>query len=157
MTTFRFKSSGKTLSKITDDVSLPSTDIPLGIVTPVQLGYGKDGIFMMHRDPKTLIRNNLKDLILTNKGERLMLFDFGGDLRTVLSDYATQEDFDSAAIAKISTVTAKWMPFVELKTFVSNFDEKESDKLNAVKVLITYDVPNLGIFDEVLQVTLYAL
>ena len=43
---------------------------PIGIKTPIQLS-NTDGIFSMHRDLADQVSDNLKNLILTNHGERL--------------------------------------------------------------------------------------
>jgi len=99
----------------------------------------------------------LKNLLLTNWGERLELYDFGANLRPLLSELASDQDFGTQAIQLISAAVSKWMPYIELDDF-SVVTVNTGNKNLAIKdITITYDVPSLNVQKKSLKVRLYAL
>lgn len=58
-------------------------------------------------------RSNLKNLLLTKKGERIMQPDFGCDLWRVLFEQITE---DTTLLSRAAVVDAvdRWMPFLEV-------------------------------------------
>ena len=84
-----------------------------GIKTPLQLGEGRSGIFQMHFNSVENIDDNLKNLILTNSGERLGNYGYGANLRPLVSElsHARLDDFDTIAMESISRAVKKYMPF----------------------------------------------
>ena len=79
-TSYSFKSSGNTVSEEETFASAEVRKPPIGIQTPIRLELGQ-GLFAMHSDITKVISDNLRNLILTNHGERLGFPDFGADLR----------------------------------------------------------------------------
>lgn len=126
---------------------------PIGIKTPIQLS-NKDGLFEMHRDVADQISDNLRNLILTNHGERLGFYDFGANIRPLVFNLGT-EDADIVAIDRISKAVGKYLPFVTLDNFhvfVDHFDNKEVAKIG---IVITYLVPAIDDNVRKLEVMLY--
>jgi phage baseplate assembly protein W len=156
MATISFKDVGiKTSTKKTLDEQKKTTP-PLGIVTPVREGTGTDGIFKMHRDPATWIKDNLKNLILTNRGDRVIAADFGANLLPLAMDSLTLDDFDSEAVARISRAVSRYMPFIDLKEFSSTSDKTEiGEGLGRIDIIITYDVRSTNIKNQVVKVSFY--
>ena len=156
MATINFKSVGITGEKLVERNLLPALT-PIGIKTPLKLGK-KYGIFDMYTNMSDTIHDNLRNLILTNWGERLGLYYFGANLRPLMTEYSTQEDFDSEAVIRIKTAAATWMPFVTLIDYVSDFEQfTTTSSVAKIKVLITYSVPQLAVENRKLRVNLFIL
>lgn len=154
MSVYKFKSVGKTatVEQIeTVEVTLP----PVGIKTPLRLD--DKNIFCMHYDLANQMHDNLKNLLLTNWGERLGLYEFGANLRELTSEFTTIDSFDDEAITRIKNAVTKWMPFISLKNFSSTVDREENKDVGILKLTITYDIPRIGIRDKALQISMYVM
>lgn len=149
MSTFSFKSVGTTRTdQITNAIN--KTVTPFGITTPIQIG--SSDFFKTNMTLMTQIADNFRNLIMTNWGERIMLYDFGANLRQVLSNFNDDEEFDSNAMRLISESTAKWMPYINLDNYASEFYTVATNKF--VKIKISYTVPTLSQNEHAIEVTL---
>jgi len=152
---YSFKSVGEKLEehrkKVTgrEDIDLP----PIGIKTPLE--YGNRSLFKMHTDIKKNISDNLRNLILTNHGERLGLYDFGANLLPLSMEFGT-ENFDSEAIARIGISVKKYMPFVNLITFESFNEKIDNQIVTKGGIRITYSVPAIDNKKNILEVIIYS-
>lgn len=155
MGSFSFKSSGKTQEQQLIE-AVTKTVVPIGIKTPLRLG-DQDGIFAMHSSLTDQIHDNLRNLLQTNWGEHLGLYDFGANLRPLVTEFATQDDFDAQAVQRISSAVSRWMPFVSLEDFLSEVDRTDNKNTGIFKITITYSVPALKTGKRALQVTLYVI
>lgn len=154
MGAFSFKSSGTTQADTIAN-ALAVTKMPIGIRTPLSLG--DDDILTMNYDLATQISDNLRNLILTNWGERLGFYDYGANLRPLMTDLVSLDDFDTRAITNIRDAVSRWMPYVDLQDFLSEDDRNNNQHTAVVRMTITYDVPSLNIKSRRLEVTLYAI
>jgi phage baseplate assembly protein W len=83
----------------------------LGITLPLRLG--QNGYFESTSDVMAQVKTNLTNLLLTQKGERMMQPDFGCDLP--LSMFKTSTDNGLADVqAAIDAAVKEWMPFVSV-------------------------------------------
>jgi len=154
--TISFKSVGKTGQKLVESNLIPSI-VPIGIKTPLKLGK-KYGIFDMYTNMSDTIHDNLKNLILTNWGERLGLYYFGANLKSLTTEYSVQEEFDSEAVVRIKTAVGSWMPYVSLIDYVSDFETYTNfSSVAHIKILITYSVPQLAVENRKLRINLFVL
>ena len=55
----------------------------IGFSFPFQVATGSLGYFSVTEDELSAVDANLKSLLLTNWGERVMHFEFGGNLKNV--------------------------------------------------------------------------
>ena len=152
MTAISFKSVGE----LTVDTQLktPPESLPIGISTPMMLGTGNDGIFKMHRNIGSQIADNLRNLILTDHGERLGLHDFGANLGPILFSY-TSPDWETNAMMRIKAATGKFMPFVQLESFQLEIDNNDKESASATLVItVIYSVPTAAITDKAIKVFL---
>ena len=113
----------------------------------------------MHFTNAGQIKDNFRNLVQTNFGERVGLYTFGANLIELVGELASKEDFDSEAMLRIKNAATKWMPFVELETFESKFIEpsKTPDGLAHIVMTITYNVVKLSIIKDQIQVTIIAM
>jgi phage baseplate assembly protein W len=154
MGSFNFKSAGTTQAKKKVE-TLSRSAPPIGIKTPLELGE-KDGIFKMHHAIDDTVGDNLRNLILTNWGERLGLYAFGANLRPLLADWKTQDEFDTQAIQRISNAVLKWMPYVNLGEFSSRLETIGSE-ITVVIITVTYNIPSLNVSNKKIEVLLRLL
>jgi phage baseplate assembly protein W len=150
MGSFSFKSVGKTQIERTEQ-QLSASSLPVGIKTPLELG-SIDGIFLMHHNIADQVNDNLQNLIKTNFGERLGLYAFGANLRPLVTEWTTLDDFDARAMQRISAAIQKWMPYVSLENYTSRLDTTEHLG-TIVKVAISYNVPALGVLERSIEVS----
>lgn len=155
MGSFNFKSSGKTQTQQLVE-ALEKSPVPIGIKTPLKPG-SQEGIFAMSFSLADQLNDNLRNLLMTNWGERLGFYDFGANLRELTSEFATQDDFDAQATQRISAAVTRWMPYITLEDFLSEVDRTENKNTGVIRITITYSIPALEVSRRALQVTLYVL
>ena len=132
-------SLGRTLSQTRKSGQNKSKDIieqkfPIGIKTPLEPGFrDQEDLFKMHFNVLEQIKDNLKSLILTQKGERLGFPDFGTDLGVIYSNTEfTDEQISDIVMTQIQDVVRKYLPSIRLNNFYSNklsLDEKGANNL----------------------------
>jgi len=155
MATYSFKSAGKTRQQEKEEV-LVSSPVPYGIKTPLSIAT-KDGILAMNYSLEEQFADNLRNLLQTNWGERLGLFQFGANLKPLTTEFVSQESFDNEAIDRIRNAVEKWMPFIELEDYSSIIDRNEKYNTGLLRINITYNIPALEVTRKGLQVTLYVI
>ena len=150
---YDFKAVGKTLDKLKEE-EVQADQFPIGIKTPLELSTTTGNLFEMHTDIRRQIRDNFRNMLATNHGERLVLHDFGANLGPIAFELGKQE-VDELAISRISTTTQKFMPFIALKTF-ETFERRDLDKeVEQVGIRVVYDIPSLAIEDDAIEMLIY--
>ena len=111
-------------------------DVFIGVSLP--LDYGGQGFFNKTRTTLQQTRSNIKNLLLTIKGERLGNPTFGSDLMTVIfeqDDGTLGNRIEEAIRASIS----EWLPYVNVKKVETVADERNPNLLN-VRIDFTIDI-----------------
>jgi uncharacterized protein len=91
---------------------LPEKDrVAIGITLPIQKGNG--GYFAQSYQTSEQVKSNIKNLILTRKGERLMHPNFGTDLYNTLFNQNT-DDLESEIERSIDRAIQEWMPYISV-------------------------------------------
>jgi len=157
MGSFNFKSAGKTQEqRLVETLEVAKT--PIGIKTPLQLNYGEGTELLVTYDKLSdVVHDNLRNLLLTNWGEHIGIYDFGANLRSLMSDLATSDDFDGKAIESISSAVGRWMSYVSLENYVSSSDRTDNKNTAKINIKITYSVPALEVTGRLLEINLYAM
>lgn len=151
-----FKSVGLTGQEIrTQQAALATRPLPVGIITPLRLGQDNEGLLGMHYTVADTMKNNLRDLIMTNWGERLALYDYGANLAPLVTEYELGKNaFDEAAMQRISNAVSKWMPYVQLEGFDSTSQPLTTQfGLGIILITIDYSIPRAQVPTSRLQVT----
>ena len=149
---YSFKSVGDLQVDLRNNSAQERQKNPIGIATPVQLG--NNSLLKMHTERLKVIKDNFRNLILTNHGDRLGFFDFGANLEELTFELGS-EGGDAEATRRIAKTTSKYMPFIDLDTFepfVEKFDNQHTGK---VGIRITYTVPAITTEKQGLEVLLY--
>lgn len=154
MATYSFKSVGKTQEQSAVE-TLKKTEFPFGIKTPVSIG--SESILDMNYKIEDQLADNLKNLLLTNWGERLGLYRFGANLRPLTTELVSQDDFDTEAISRIKSAVESWMPYIELEDFTSSIDRTDLKNTAVIKITISYNIPSIQSFNKRIQIVLYAI
>ena len=154
-----FKSVGKTSDQVrAEDLAIAATPIPIGIVTPLQLGTGNDGIFKMNSSLADQIADNLRNLVQTNWGERLGQYFFGANLQELTTEIVSQDSFEDEAMNRIKSTVTRWMPYVNLLDFSSEIDNQfRSKSTGKIRVNMTYTVAGVQDLPRSLQIELYII
>lgn len=129
--------------------------IPIGFKTPLELDTDHNSIFKMHYSIKSQISDNLRNLVLTNHGERVGIYNFGANIRPLLTEFANKEAFDQETMKRIKTAVSIYMPFVELIGYESRADRRENKYTGIIKLLIAYSVPSAKVQESLLEVDMY--
>lgn len=102
----------------------------------------EDG-FALVKSLRANIKQNLKMLILTSPGERVMQPKFGVGIKKYLFEMANESVF-SEADSLIREQVAIYLPYVKIKNV--QFYSEEMDQ-NKISLKITYSVPRLALSD----------
>jgi len=154
---YDFQSVGETLTAYRQNRRLGETvRIPFGIKTPMELATAEGGLFVMNYEILDQIKDNFKNLLLTNHGERLGLYDYGANLQELTMELGS-ESFDTEAIKRIKVACARYMPYLNLSTFepvVAN-DETKPGGIGMVGLRISYSIPLAASGPQQIEVILY--
>lgn len=125
-----------------------------GISPQLPLVYSHtDGPYQLNKTLKDVVRQNLKMLILTAPGERIMVPEFGVGLHRYLFEQITGDTFSKVS-QKINEQVARYIPAVNLEevTFVTS-DEDSTLSLNDVRTVIKYNILPLAGSDQLIITT----
>lgn len=116
-----------------------------GISVKLPLTYDKmDGPFKLNKNIQETVKQNFKNLILTNSGERLMDPAFGLGIYKFLFENYTQSTAQEIKV-EAKNQAKKYMPFLEIQDFI--ISESKTD-LNQFNIYIRYYVQSLNVLDE---------
>lgn len=153
-----FKGVGIKKDDIKNDVLRRNqSPTPIGIKTPLEIDNTGKEIFALNYNIQDQIRDNLRNLLLTNHGDRVCIYDFGANLQPLISEYTNKDDFDSEAMLRINTAISKYMPFITPLEFESKIERRVDDNLNKFTLFITYTVPTINIVKDQIIVELYVI
>lgn len=106
-----------------------------------------DGLYNMNKTALDSIKQNLKMLILTNPGERIMLPDYGVGLKNFLFESAGA--FTSAKIEnKIVEQIAKYLNIVVIQEIIIAKSQELYENENSLSVRLVYYIPIFNYSDE---------
>ena len=101
-------------------------DTYIGLELP--LTYGNSGFFTRTKTALEQTRSNIKNLLSTNKGERLGNPTFGCDLNRLL--FEKEGDIESDIEEEITSAINEFLPFVNIISIESVFSEANPNIVN---------------------------
>jgi phage baseplate assembly protein W len=110
----------------------------------VSLPFNGQGVFNKTFTTRDQIKSNMVNLILTNKGERIMNPEFGADVRRSLFEQITDNTSTNITDHIISAVST-FIPEVTL----TNVDVTTIPDSNTINVLIEYKINISGTADQI--------
>lgn len=116
-----------------------------GLSVKLPLSYSnQDGPYALNKDLAEVVHQNLKNLVLTSPGERVMQPKFGVGARRYLFENVTGNSFQELVTAIYDQVR-RYMSFVIIED-VQVFDDETDSTLypNEVRLIIRYNIGSLG-------------
>ena len=115
-----------------------NTNVKIGIDLPIQLAVsGSDGYFRSTSTTIESIKNNIENLLKTQKGERLMHPTLGLNLKKYLFEQFTNDIKDDITSEILNTFQF-WLPFVNIVNLTVDMD-KSNDGVGKNKMNIIVD------------------
>jgi phage baseplate assembly protein W len=163
---FNFKSSGFTYEDINvvDPESQPKRK-PIGIKTPLEFSRkSSQQLFHMNDNPIFQVKDNLRNLILTEKGERIGRPDYGCGLKNYVFDMTAIPNYEQVIINIIKGQVEKFMPFVlitniEILDYYNNgvdqFDQRSS-RLSATLLRVSFEVQKIAVKNQKVDVVIFS-
>ena len=106
----------------------------------------KGGIFAVNYTTLTQAKDNLKNLILTRKGERIMNPTFGCDIYKVLFEQMDGGLIESKIESTILDAVSNWLPYLNIDEIIFDYDNNDIDN-NRINLELKFSLvsnPNLG-------------
>lgn len=100
--------------------------MPIGFTLPFAKSTGSLGYFEATQDEISAVRENLKSLLLTNWGERVMHYNFGCNLKEFLFQPRTDELRDRIS-DRVQTQISTWLRFITVDELQVFFAEDSTD------------------------------
>lgn len=103
-----------------------------------------NGVFAVNYTTLSQAKDNLLNLILTKKGERLMQPEFGCDVWKVL--FEPMSDIDTVLENSITTAVSIWLPYLNIDEIIFDYDDNDIDN-NRIALDIKFSLlsnPNLS-------------
>lgn len=142
MASISFKSVGD-LSNNPRSVQPPQPR-PVGILTPVNYSSRVGGPLAMSNTVIDQMVDNFRNMLLVNHGERLGLYDFGANLRSLLTERLAQPDYDEQAMILIKGTTEKYMPYISLESFETEVLQTDQTGISKIKIRVNFLIPKLS-------------
>ena len=113
---------------------------------PLQLDVN-DG-YALNKTYAEVAGQNLKMLILTAPGERIMDPDFGVGIRNYLFEMNIELTYEEIN-ARISRQVNKYMPFLDVRSVILGPNDMQDANPNLMKLQVEYYIKPLQVFDAV--------
>jgi len=120
----------------------------ISVKLPLRVG-AEDGPYALTKDLISTTKQNFKNLVLTNPGEKIMDINFGVGISGLLFENYTSDIRDRMR-ARIVEQAAAYMPFIKIRSI--NFNDTEIDS-NKISLAINYYISPLN-FEDVLSLNL---
>ncbi len=115
-------------------------DVAIGITLPIT--NGKEGYFNRSYTTLEQAKSNLKNLLLTMKGERPMQPDFGSDLMKMVFEQDDGTLVDRIRNTIINAVTT-WLPYLTINTIeVNNQISGDDNNINRYNINLVFSLVN---------------
>jgi hypothetical protein len=114
-----------------------------GISVKAPLQKSSEDGFGLTKDLKENIKQNLKMLILTSPGERVMTPNFGVGIKKYLFEMSNDQVF-AAIDTNIREQVSTYLPYIRIDRI--QFDTLDTD-LNKIIIKVTYSVPRIALSD----------
>ena len=111
-------------------------NVYIGLKLPLE--HGSQGFFGRTQKAIEQTKYNIKNLLLTKKGERLGNPTFGSDLEKVIFEQEG-DDLENRVEETIRSSISEWLPFVGIESIETNFSARNRNTIN-VSIHFSLDV-----------------
>tara|TARA_B100000287_G_C20539572_1_gene744088 strand:- start:46 stop:540 length:495 start_codon:yes stop_codon:yes gene_type:complete len=116
------------------------TKVKIGIDLPVRRGNDKEGFFATTSTTIEAVKNNIRNLLQTEEGERLFQPNLGLNLKRNLFEQITSENL----VAIQDSILDKfelWLPFVEVRDIkILNTESDSNIGVNEIRINIIFNI-----------------
>lgn len=140
---YSFSDVGESVEQFRKTNRVFDNTVPLNIATPIKLDNSKKSTFVMHTDFVAATKDNLRNLLNTNFGERLMFPNYGANIQELAWEVGT-EDGDFRIMGRIKKCVEIYMPYIALDGY-EPIRKKQTTGEDKVGVRLFFIVPG---FDE---------
>ena len=118
-------------------------NIFIGIDLPFRRSNGKEGYFASTKTTIEAIKNNIRNLLNTHQGERLMQPGIGLNLRQYLFEPVVTEDTVFSLKKDLVETISRWLPFVVVQKIDTTFQPlNDSTGRNVIRVELVFNIKN---------------
>ena len=110
-------------------------DYAIGISLPLQIGGTG---FIQTFNTTEQIKSNIKNLLLTQKGERVLQPEFGSGLHEILFDF-NNDDIEGKIEDAINEAFEQWLPYVTIADIVVEQTDALKDR-NQINISLKFQV-----------------
>jgi len=103
------------------------------------------GMFAVNYTTLTQAKDNITNLLMTKKGERVSQPEFGCDIWKVLFEPIVDGDIDGKIETSIIDSVSKWLPYITVNEIIVDYNDIDKDN-NRLNVEINFSLtsnPNL--------------
>ena len=122
---------GQKLVKDTDAYK----DYAIGLSLPLQIGTNSFNTTYQTSDQ---MKSNIKNLLMTRKGERLLQPEFGSGLHELLFDF-NNDDLAVQIEDAITSAVSQWLPFITIEEIEVTASDESKDR-NQVDISISFRI-----------------
>ena len=116
------------------------TNVKVGIDLPIRRDDGLDGFFATTATTNEAVKNNIRNLLQTEEGERFFQPNLGIGMRKLLFEQITNENLLSIQDAILDKFEF-WLPFVEVRDIeVFSRDNTTDVGTNEIRVKILFNI-----------------
>jgi len=116
------------------------TDVKVGIDLPIRRGDVNDGFFASTSTTIEAVKNNIRNLLQTNEGERFFQPNLGMNLRKLLFEHINEENLIGVQDAILDKFQF-WLPFVEVRDIqILSRDDTTDIGMNEIRVKILFNI-----------------
>ncbi len=116
------------------------TKVKIGIDLPIRRDDGLDGFFATTSTTIEAVKNNIRNLLQTNEGERFFQPNLGLNLRRLLFEHITNENLIGIQDSILDKIEF-WLPFVEVRDIqVLSKDDTTDIGVNEIRVKILFNI-----------------
>ena len=116
------------------------TKVKIGIDLPIRRDDGLDGFFASTSTTIEAVKNNIRNLLQTNEGERFFQPNLGINLKKILFEHMSESNLllvQDSILDKLEF----WLPFVEVRDIqVINKDNNSDIGSNEIRVKILFNI-----------------
>ena len=116
------------------------TNVKVGIDLPIRRGAEQDGFFATTSTTIEAVKNNIRNLLQTEEGERFFQPNLGIGLRQLLFEHITNENLIGIQDSILDKIEF-WLPFVEVRDIqVLSRDDTTDIGANEIRVKILFNI-----------------
>jgi phage baseplate assembly protein W len=113
----------------------------------------KGGAFAVNYTTLNQAKDNLKNLILTKKGERVMNPEFGCDVWLLLFEQIIPGQIETQIENTILDAVSNWLPYLNIDEIIFDYDETDID-VNNINLDVKFSLVSNPSLSETLNISI---